>query len=272
MAGITRLDLPKPGKIKVFHIASDFHSEHYCKASYSLLLKHAKLLPRKERRLIIAGDFMDLAEFMERCKHFKKWITRTDCVEEYFLPSWKKEADWANERLDEMQKVFEEIVFMDGNHDWRIGNFRKQYVDKYWPAYSHQFDLIRILGLNERGITHVKYNDWVDLGSRLSILHGMYHGTTCWQKHYLAAKSRNVIFGHIHNDDVRSFISRDETAKAWSLPCMSLLNPEYLKNSENNWTNGFGVLRLKPNGKFNFHVNHVWDSELVLESGKILRA
>jgi hypothetical protein len=54
---------------------------------------------------------------------------------------------------------------------------------------------------------------------------------------------------------------------SWSLPAMCTLNPEYIKNSENNWSNGYGTLHMKPNGNFNFFTHQIWDNELILPNG-----
>jgi len=100
--------------------------------------------------------------------------------------------------------------------------------------------------------------------------HGMYHGSTCVKKHYEACGGRSVLFGHVHRLECRSFISRGETRQAWSLPAMCQLDPEYIKNSENNWSNGFGEVNVKHNGNFNFNAFQIWDDELVWPDGSII--
>jgi hypothetical protein len=51
---------------------------------------------------------------------------------------------------------------------------------------------------------------------------------------------------------------------------MCNLNPDYIKNQETNWTNGYAVLNVKENGHFNYHSFTIWDNQLVLPSGKVL--
>lgn len=266
MSKITRLKNPAPGKIKIFIVASDWHDDHLHEPTFKILIKFAKLLPKNQRNLIINGDFIDYEEFMPNNPNFRKWIKRTDGIEEFFLPAAERGYTWGNKYLDHLQEAFDEIIFIEGNHDWRIENFRKICN----PAYAHNFDLPLHLKLKSRGIMHIPYNHWLDIGN-ISITHGMYHGSTCLKKHSESAKGRSVIFGHIHHDESKCFTSRGDTIKAWSLPAMCSLNPDYLRNRENNWTNGFGILRIKSNGNYNFHTHTIWDDELILESGKILR-
>lgn len=267
MDKVVRVPTPRKGKVDIYDVASDWHDRHSDPASIDILIQFAQLRQRKDRKLIIPGDFLDLAEFMPRSPLYKQWIKRSDGVEEFFLPAVNEAFGWGNEMLDRLQKTYEEIILMGGNHEYRLVEFARV-LNNSLPAYSHNFDLQVGLNLRSRGIKYVPYNHWLDIGN-VTITHGMYHGTTCLKRHYEAA-GKSVIFGHVHMDDVKSFTRRGDTVKAWSLPCMSTLAPEYLKSRENNWTNGFGVLRMKSNGRFNFHVHTVWDNQLVLESGKIL--
>ena len=41
---------------------------------------------------------------------------------------------------------------------------------------------------------------------------------------------------------------------------------EYIKNSENNWSNGFIHLTVKSNGNFQVMVHEIWGSELVVDN------
>ncbi len=269
MDKVVRLPIPRKGKVDIYDIASDWHDQHSDLVAVDILIQFAQLRPRKHRKLIIPGDFLDLAEFMPRSPQYRQWIKRADGIEEFFLPAVNAAFDWGNAMLDRLQKVYDTIILMGGNHEHRLVDFSR-IVDSLVPAYSHNFNMQTGLKLKDRGIQYIPYNHWLDIG-HISITHGMYHGTSCLKRHYEAC-GKSVIFGHVHMDDVKSFTRRGDTVKAWSLPCMAGLAPEYLKNRENNWTNGFGVLRMKSNGRFNFHVHTIWDDELVLESGRILHA
>lgn len=268
MSDVYTLPLPKRGKTDIYFIASDWHDQHMDNASFNILIQLASMLPKNKRKLIINGDFVDLPELMERSPDFRMWIKRVDCVEEYFLPAAQFAYEWGNTILDKLQETFSEIVFIEGNHDWRIKNFRDKYCERFWPQYSHNFSIQKHWNLEKRKIKFVPYNDWLDLGS-LAITHGCYHGPSALKKHYEAA-GKSVIFGHVHQAESKSFTKRGHTESAWSLPCMSTLAPEYMKNRPNSWSKGFGEIRIKANGHFNFYTHQVWDGELVSETGKII--
>ena len=263
---ITGMALPVKGVSNVF-IAGDWHSGHMDTSAFNILIKHAQSLPPDMRNLIINGDFLDAGHLMPRDPMFKKWLGRGEGIEEYFLPLSEAELEWGNECLDKLQKVFKEIIFLEGNHDWRYRDFSKNFAPS---AYSHNFDYMRQLHFDKRGIDYVYYNEWLDWGEKLSITHGLYHGATCHKKHYEASGAKNVIFSHIHSHDVKSFVVRGDTRNSVSLPAFCNLNPHYIKGRETNWSKGYGQILMRPSGKFNLNVYQIWDKQLTLPSGQIL--
>lgn len=254
--------LPPPFKgIESWIIAGDWHSHHLHKPSFGILKafsvdKYAK----KNRNLIINGDFFDFPFFMSKNEDFKKWINRVDGIEEFFLGAFKDEIDWGNKMLNELQDLFNNIILIWGNHDTpRVNNFLAQCPKEY----HHNFNLNSALELDKRGIKTIEYNNWLDIGD-LSITHGMYHGPSAAKKHYEASGGRNVVYSHVHQYEVKPFTSRGKTRQAVSLPAMCELSPHYIKNSDNNWSNGFGEINFKTNGHFNLQVYQIWDDALIV--------
>ena len=261
---LTKIEAPVKGISTVF-IAGDWHSEALDIPTYKILKTHASLLPKEQRTLIINGDFLDACHLMAKNGDFRKWIKRSDGIDDYFLPLSEEEFRWGNRILDELQSVFNKIIFVYGNHDWRYDWF----ISQAPPAYSHNFNVNIQLRLDERGIDTVGYNEWLDFGDNLSITHGMYHGSSCLTRHFNACL-KNVIFSHVHNYACKAFQVRGNTKQSWSLPSMSHLNPGYVKGREMDWSNGYGVINMLPNSNFNFNVFQVWDGRLVLPDGTIL--
>jgi len=232
------------------------------------MIQHAKMFPKKDRKLIINGDFLDVEHLMKGQESFKKFASRADGIEDFFLPESEAEFNWGNERLDELQKIFSEIIFISGNHDWRYDWFKES---KHCPsAYAANFDLRVQLALGPRGIKFVQYNDWLDIGN-FAVTHGAFHGTTSHKKHYEAC-GKSCIFGHIHKNEVKSFAVRGETKTVWSLPAMCDLNPAYMKNLPNNWDNGYATCHMRYNGSFNMHTHVIIKGETVFPDGTIIKA
>lgn len=262
MGTTTILKLPK--EPQMWFVASDWHSRHLHINSFEILLKHANLLPKKQRNLIIGGDFFDFAEFMPKNPLFQQWKDRKDGIDEYFLPAYTDEIKWGNDTLDALQTVFNHIVLMHGNHDKpRIDEF----LSKHCPdGYKPNFNIDRDLNLLGRNIGSINYNDWLDFG-HLSITHGMYHGPSAHKKHFQACGGRNVLFGHVHSAKCETFFARGVSRSAWSLPAMCELNPKYLKNSETAWQNGYATIAMRPDGCFNLHTHLVIENKLILPDG-----
>lgn len=263
---ISKIKAPVKGEISTYFIAGDWHTDAMHIPSFNIMLKMAKKLKKEKRKLIINGDFLDAPHLMARNPLYKKWDKRGDGMDSFFIPESEKELAWGNDILDKLQAVFSEIIYVEGNHDWRYRDFMK----KVSPDYAYNFDYRFKLGLNERNIKVVDYNDWLDLGTKLSITHGMYHGSTCHKKHYEASGGKSVIFSHIHYVGCKAFHVRGSTLHSWSLPAFSGLNPEYIKNRETNWSNGFGIINLHSDNTFNFNTMQVWNDRLILPDGKVI--
>lgn len=261
---IPEIKPPSKGKVNTYFIAGDWHSLYLNQSSLNIMLDHAYLIPRENRKLIINGDFLDAEHLMAKNESFKTWFKRPDGIDEYFIPLSVEEFKIGNDILDRLATCFDEIIWLDGNHDWRYHWF----YSIVSHDYKHNFNLHEKLNLSKRGIKIIiPYNAWLDIGQNLSITHGMYHGTTCVKKHYEASGSKNVIFSHVHSYECKSFQVRGDTRNALSLPAMCNLNPHYIKGRETNWSNGYGIINHRPDDKFNFNVFQIWDDILYLPDG-----
>ena len=265
MQKTTVLNTPLDG-IERWLIGGDWHSFDIHEPTFNILIKMAKLDSYINRRLIINGDFLDIVYGMTKNDGFKFWKSKAHNAEEFFLPKWEEEAEWGNKMLDKLQQVFSQIIYIGGNHDQpRLNNI----VKCVGAGYDHEFDIKTKLRLEERKIPFIPYNCWLDFG-KLSITHGMAHGATACKKHYEFSGARNVIFSHVHQYECKPFHHRGETIQVTSLPAMCGLNPEYMRNTDNNWSNGFGEIFMRPDGNFNLYVHQIWNDILPLRNGQIL--
>ena len=266
MEKILTMKLPlSNSEIHSYFVISDLHSHHLHLPTFNILLNHAKRY--EECGLILNGDLFDLVFMMKKNPNYQKWIKRADGCETFFIPEWEKECQIVNLILDDLQKVFKKIIFINGNHDsLRI----EEFVQTIPFEYRHHFDYRQALRLQKRGITAVNYGVWLDVGD-VSIIHGMYHNVNCHKTHHDEC-GKSVIFGHIHKGKMMPFKQRKKTHHVWSLPCVSTLCPEYNRKRTNDWDNGYGVLNVRNTGKFNFNLFIVDDDRLVLPTGEIIHA
>lgn len=268
MSKTFKLDTPISG-VEKWYVAGDWHSFHLHKPSFNILTDHAlgTTKSKSDRRLIINGDFLDIVYGMTKNEGFAFWKSKSRNAEEFFIPNWEEELLVGNETLDELQSVFSQIIFINGNHDSpRLINI----IGCTGSEYHYVFNINKGLNLEKRKIPEIGYNDWLDYGD-VSITHGQAHGSTAVKKHYEKSGGRSCIFSHVHQFELKSFHSRGKTTQCFSLPAMCELNPDYMRNTDNNWSNGFGEVLMKPSGHFNFNVHQVWDNELVLSDGTILK-
>lgn len=265
MEKITRIKTPKRGELHTYFVVSDWHARFLHYPSYNILKKHAKMVPKEQRRLIILGDFFECTHLMKKPHEMKKMAKCVSTIEDYLIPESENEFEWGNGILDEQQKIFTHIYYVGGNHGIRYLNFMK-YCS---AAYAHNFDYRKQLHLKERGIPHVAYNDYLDIGN-MALTHGMWHGASHNKKH-MEGVQKSVMYGHVHHANSTSFFTRGMLKKVWSLPCMCDLNPDYIKNKDNNWSNGYATLNMKHNGNFNVHIHEIFDEELILPTGKRIK-
>lgn len=257
---------PKKGEIFSIFFASDWHSEFMDEPSYSILKQVVKKSKKADKRvLVIGGDFLDAPHLMGKKPDLKRMAKCTETIEQYLIPKTEEEFDWGNRILDECEKIFDCIYFVGGNHcEYRYSNWVKNYCPS---AYRHNFDLHLQLDLKARGIPLIKYNDYLDCGD-LTFTHGMWHSTTHNQKHFYGC-GKSIIYGHLHHADSKSFYHRGNAKKAWSAPAMCGLNPDYCRNTDRNWSNGF-IQVLMRHDYFNVYVHEIFNGVLTLPSGELI--
>lgn len=262
---ITKLALPKSG-IANFIIAGDWHSYHCHLPTVKAMGIVADQWEKNNRTLIINGDFLDAEYLMPKHESFQSNIKRPNSIEEYFLPELERECAWGNDMLDQLATKFSKIIFIEGNHCARVRWFGES---KHCPiVYKKEFNLVHQLNLRKRKIDFIHYNNWLDIG-QLSITHGMAHGSSACKNHYELSGGRNVIFSHVHKFEAKSFRTRGKTRRVQSLPCVSTLAPSYTRNTDNDWSQGFGTVHMKPNGHYNFFLFETWDNQIILPNGQL---
>jgi UDP-2,3-diacylglucosamine pyrophosphatase LpxH len=268
MSTITH-ELKLPRKPQNWFWYSDLHEKHLHQKTYNILIDHALSLQEDQRNLILGGDFLDLPFLMPKGQAFQTWAKRSDGADMYFLPLWEDEIKWGNEKLDELQSVFRNIIFMNGNHD----NPRADvYREMYCPAgYKEHFYIGKALNLEKRGIGEIAYGDWLNFGPDLTLTHGIAHGASAAARHYLLGRGRSVIHGHLHKFQKTPFPVRGTTQYVYSMGCGSTKNPHYIKNIDNDWENGYGSFIMMPDGSHYVFQHEIKNDMLVLPDLTIIK-
>lgn len=268
MAKIIDLKLPpKSSDIHTYFIAADLHAHKLHVPTFDIMCKHADLI--SSPALIINGDLFELEYMMKRDPNYAKWKNLSGNMDEFFIPKWEEEISFINRILDEAQKHFVKIIFLLGNHSQpRIDEFLR---DVCPLAYRGNFSIEDKLKLKQRNIPMINYNDWLEIGD-MRLTHGEFSGVSALKKHQAMSSSKSVVIGHIHKLSMMPFRQVDGTNHAWSLPCMSELNPHWLKSKSNDWDLGYAILQVKSTGKFNFYPVINNDNDVILPCGKRIKS
>jgi len=265
MAKIYKVKKPTRNEVQSWYILSDIHDKHYHKPTVDIMMKMAKQ-NKNWKGLIINGDLLDMEEFMKsKNPDYKRNLKNQFSIEDYFIPAFEKSMKWGNTFLDVIVSEFDEVIYLLGNHEVRVTEFLKADC----PAeYRHNFSFEKGLHLQERGIKLIQYNDFVEIGGRVMVTHGVYHGTSAVKNH-TAVTGKTTLFGYVHQYELKSFRQVGDTIVGISLPCACSMNPYYMRNKPNNWTNGFAIVHI--NRKYYYiDVKTIWDDTLIGESGKVI--
>lgn len=264
MSKIFQLPLPSDG-VKTLFVCSDVHALFSYKPALDIMFKLASFHKIKPD-LLVDGDLADVDYFCAKDELFQTWIQRKDGVDEFFYPKYQEEMVWLNQFFDTAQQLFGRVDYMLGNHENRWNTILHSLAHHSHHLFNYRQDL----KLASRGIECYPYNSWLDFGPHLTFTHGFTCSSTALKKHYELSGGKSVVYGHVHDYGVKSFSARGQTKQSISLPCMSILDPRYLKGNENNWSHGFMVINMMPNGIFYWNVFQIWEDRLVLPSGKII--
>lgn len=232
--GITEYIKPHITKGKRFLILNDIHIPYHNHSAVNVALRYLNEVDT----LILNGDIIDFYQLSRFIKNPKN-------------KSVKYELSLVKEFFSEIRKTFKgEILYKMGNHENRLIH----YIYSNAPALFEveNISIQELLGFKEFNIKYIDDIQLIKIGS-LFVLHGheIFAGAgmvNIARSYYLKAKE-NIIFGHRHQSQDYFDKSLDSKIKgAWSVGCLSDLNPRYL--SINNWNHGFALVDRLNNNDF----------------------
>jgi len=213
----------------------------------------------RPKEIICLGDHLECGGFLAQ-HHVLGYVAQA---------SYTYEEDIAagNVFFDQLQKAAPQasIEYLEGNHEHRV---EKWCVTAALRNEQDAGLLLRchhptnVLHLEKRGIKYYKQGEYYD-GCRIPatikrgacyFTHGFAHGKNAANRH-LARFGGNVVFGHVHK--ILSASDRnvkDGEIGSWSPGCLCKLQPLYRHTDPTDWSHGYGVQLVRPNGDF-LHIN-----------------
>lgn len=210
----------------------------------------------KPTHLIYLGDQMNMDAVCHWIEDKKRPLEGKRLKEEY---------DGMNEILDRMEAIAgekTEYIYFEGNHE----NWVEQYLDHY-PNFEGMIEVPENLHLKYRKYKWIPFNRWYKIG-KLYFIHGYYTNKYHAEKTARAFK-RSVMYGHTHQFQVYTDVSPvdlGDAHTAMSIGCLCDLNPDYWKNKPSNWTHGFGLAYIWPNGNFNMYFIKIVDGHFIFNN------
>ncbi len=240
-----------PKAFNHFILAGDFHVPNHRVEPIKAMLDYAN--EKGIRKLVLNGDLLDNTPFT-------RWLHEP--VELTDVPRW---FDMAKSLLVELKKHFDEIYWLEGNHDfwfkrWLMEKAPIIFKDKY-------FHLEQRLGLNELGIKFIDQRYLVKAG-RLNIHHGhiLFRSGGSYANGarmlYMKAKS-NMICSHLHVESSHTEPDVDDKiVTTFVTGCMCTLRPEY-QPFGGKACHGFAEIKVKDNRDFQVNNIRIYKGEIV---------
>ena len=226
---------PRAGSHLVF-VLPDIHFPHQDPEALECALQaHALLRPR---RTVFLGDVLDAQAFSE---HPVK-----SHAERRAGTFYETEVEPARALLERVEENTDEIAFIEGNHEFR--------VERAMVNLGLEEDLAALVSprrlLSEgrtKPFTWIPYSGTLphyQIAQDLIAVHGWSWCRHAAAKHLELARSRSVVFGHVHR--AQSFSTRDpitdRIVRAWTPGCLSRLQPLYQTSSPTEWIHGFSLV------------------------------
>lgn len=234
-----------------FIFASDFHVPNHRKEPIEAMLEYAK--QNNIRQLIIGGDLLDNTPFT-------RWLHEP--VNPHDVPRW---FDMAKELLMLLKQHFDEIYFIEGNHDFWFKRYLMEKAEMLF--HDKYFRLEERLGLNDIGIKFIDQRYLVKAG-KLNIHHGhlTFRGgggyANAARMLYMKTKS-SMLCGHVHVESSHTEPDIDDKiATAFTVGCMCTLRPEY-QPFGGKACHGFAHVKVGKGGTFSVKNYRIYKGQIL---------
>lgn len=238
-------------------VIPDTHGSKCEKEAVAACLADAEVLSPRE--VILIGDHIDCGGFLAQ-HHVMGYVAETDYT-------FEEDVAAANGFFDLLQKACPkaEFHYTQGNHEQRIEKYCVTSALRNGADSKFLFDRLApevILHLDKRGIKHYRLDqryDGIPIPGTIKLgncffTHGHRAGSNA-TRDILSDFAGCVVHGHTHT---AAFASRRTVHHggigAWCPGCLSHLQPLWRHSSPTNWSHGYGLQLVRPDGGF-LHVN-----------------
>lgn len=234
-----------------FIFASDFHLPNHRLEPIEAMLKYAK--ENNVKKLMIGGDLLDNTPFT-------RWMREP--LDKGDVKRW---FDMAKEFLRYMKQCFEEVIWIEGNHDFW---YKRYLMQKAPELFGDEFyDLENRLSLNEIGVKFIPQNYLVKAG-KLNIHHGhiTFRGGGSYANAarmlYMKTKA-NMLCGHLHIESSHTEPDINDTiCTTFTVGCMCTLRPEYFPFGGKS-CHGFARVQVKSNRDFTVQNFRIYKGQIL---------
>lgn len=234
-----------------FILAGDFHVPNHRTEPIEAMIRYAN--DKGIRKLVLNGDLLDNTPFT---RWMREPLDKGDV---------KKWFDMAMELLRYLKQHFDEIYWLEGNHDFWYARYLMQKAPELFG--DDYYELENRLRLNEIGVKFIKQNCLVKAG-KLNIHHGhlTFRGgggyANAARMLYMKTKS-NMICSHVHVESSHTEPDIDDTiCTTFTTGCMCTLRPEY-QPFGGKACHGFADIEIFNNGNFSVKNMRIYKGQIL---------
>lgn len=240
-----------PTSFNNFILAADFHVPNHRVEPIEAMLRYAQT--NNIRKLILNGDLLDNTPFT-------RWLREPIAPSD--VPRW---FDMARNLLVTLKEQFDEIYWLEGNHDFWYERYLMQKAELLFgdPYYK----LENRLQLNELGVKYI-YQKYLVKAGKLNIHHGhvLLRGGGSYANGarmlYNKAKS-SMISSHLHVESSHTEPDIDDKlVTTFITGCMCTLRPEY-QPFGGKACHGFAHITIEKNRNFSVRNYRIYEGQIV---------
>lgn len=237
-------------------VISDTHGSACDTAAFAAMISDLESLQVQE--LVHLGDAIDCGGFLAQ-HHTWGYVAESTYT-------YDDDEACANQHFDAICKVAKSVHYIEGNHERRIEKWcltqalkeaQGKNVKRHFETLYSGYAVENALSLEKRGVKHYKQGQQYDGAAPATLKLGkaiFVHGHKC-SKFATAAHaekfSSNVFHGHTHRAQCYYFRNgMGHESVAWCHGCLCNKQPLWRHDDATNWTHGYGIQLVRPDGSF----------------------